>query len=518
MQGALRIGRLCAECHVSGAPEVAPVFGERTTRALRDHLGDTLRAALARWLDRDDESVWIVRRVDVSVLTAADAPPDALATTMATALGRTLGDALTGDGDGVNAIRFPSRAAYLARFVVDAAGGDASRRWYHASFAGLRQLSSSAAIRTALIADPARGHAALTGLDDAALARVTDALTPADERRVLDALAPADADSGNIEQAFRAVWSGCTRAVRSHESRGLALFAFIRAESVAQPSALARAARLVVDLLRAAEAAAPKPPRRLAVVGGRETVPAPLPAIPSDVPPTIVQMVLDHVGRCAEPRLADARAIRTTPFGGLLLLLRDLEVLPWDAATADWPALGGGTAAAALRWLTLGVCAGRARARRVLEDETFRTLLAIPDVAIGDVGPWLREVGGARRRRLVRIVEPPAVALAAKERASLTLPPSAGIGRAWCGTLASIGYAVLRAFARRLPGFADSSADHLRRNFLDFPATIEDDSDRVVARCGRPPLHLVLTLTGMTRGLTAGRDALGRPIVLFPQE
>jgi hypothetical protein len=84
--------------------------------------------------------------------------------------------------------------------------------------------------------------------------------------------------------------------------------------------------------------------------------------------------------------------------------------------------------------------------------------------------------------------------------------------------LASLGRLAYTGFARRLPGFAKSSVDYLWRNFLDIDAVVEPEEDRVVVRCGRAPLHLVLALTGMTRGLVAGTDARGRPILVFSRD
>jgi len=59
---------------------------------------------------------------------------------------------------------------------------------------------------------------------------------------------------------------------------------------------------------------------------------------------------------------------------------------------------------------------------------------------------------------------------------------------------------VLRLFAARLPGFAHSSLPYLHSNFLSFGATMEaEDSGRSVVRISRPPLHLILHMTGMIR-------------------
>ena len=93
-----------------------------------------------------------------------------------------------------------------------------------------------------------------------------------------------------------------------------------------------------------------------------------------------------------------------------------------------------------------------------------------------------------------------------------------GICRAWCVVLASLALAVYTGFARRLPGFASSSLEYLWRNFLEIDALVEREPDRIIVRCGRAPLHLVLALTGMTRGMAAGCDIGVRPILVFSRD
>src|SRR6185295_36587 len=148
MSGAMRIGRLHGRCHAAPSAAGARDARDRTERAARTHLPAALQSAFGAWLDGSDDSVWIVRRLDLSILAAPDAPADALAAAMAAALARALSATLIGDGDGANAIRFDSRASYLARFVVDTAEGTAGRRWYYAPFGGLAALPAAAAIRT----------------------------------------------------------------------------------------------------------------------------------------------------------------------------------------------------------------------------------------------------------------------------------------------------------------------------------------------------------------------------------
>jgi hypothetical protein len=57
---------------------------------------------------------------------------------------------------------------------------------------------------------------------------------------------------------------------------------------------------------------------------------------------------------------------------------------------------------------------------------------------------------------------------------------------------------VLRSFATGLPGFALSSLPYLYQNFLDFDAEVEEGPKWLV-RLGKPPLNLILTMTGKTR-------------------
>jgi hypothetical protein len=58
---------------------------------------------------------------------------------------------------------------------------------------------------------------------------------------------------------------------------------------------------------------------------------------------------------------------------------------------------------------------------------------------------------------------------------------------------------LLRAFSRRLPGFSHSGLPYLYANFLDFSASLKEESDRRVVSLGQPPLGLILNITGLAR-------------------
>ena len=107
--------------------------------------------------------------------------------------------------------------------------------------------------------------------------------------------------------------------------------------------------------------------------------------------------------------------------------------------------------------------------------------------------------------------------IAAPDRAYLALPHGCGIASVWDDVLSVAAHLALRRFARRLPGFADSHFVYLYRNFLDLSATVEEEPDRIVARVGRPPLHLVLNLTGFAHS-SYSIPGEARPIAVFARD
>jgi hypothetical protein len=507
--GSLTIERLKAECELAGTPREAAALHDRAARIL----GHELESAVERrWrgsgLDRTDESVWIVRRVDLSVCLNGESAADTLATGVAESLGRALDDTLVGDGDGRNAIRFENPAAYLRQLLLDLASGGTVARWYYAPFGGLAALPISGALRTVLLADPERGRAALAGLSDADLSRVCAALTADDEERVLDGLAGSGPQESS-DAALAAAWAGFERARRAGSGRPL--FALVRAPG-AMP--VVAAMRRLLALVKASRNGTPGPAlwSRAAihpVVGDAPNDAADW----SDIPAPIRQAL------AAPGNQGETGAARYSLFGGVFLLLRHLDELPWSEWTEGWPAPLDVRANAALKWMTACLCTGREQSARALDDPVLRAILGISDtLAADDLRRWLRRVG-ARRHRMLRHAMAGLIGRCPAGFQTWTgLPPDAGVGAGWVVTLGRVAVHTLRRFAGRLPGFADSSPSHLWHNLLGFDAAVEWEADRVVVRCGRPPLQLLLSVTGMTRGSLAGHDPMGRPIHLFPRE
>ena len=111
------------------------------------------RAGRAHGFDGNDDSVWIVRRINLSLQPGSTLMPEK-SRLRYQSLGRALAKALTDDGDGTNAIRFAPERPICHEFLTDVAAGTAWTRWYFAPLSGWRLLSASAAIRSALVEDP----------------------------------------------------------------------------------------------------------------------------------------------------------------------------------------------------------------------------------------------------------------------------------------------------------------------------------------------------------------------------
>ena len=428
MAAALTVRRLSTRAIVGDGAHAAAVT-DRLTRACRSHLQPAIRNTLQPWIESGPD-VWIVRRVDLSVITEAEAPPDALASSLAQSLARALAVTLVGDGDGVNAIRFPSRAACIARLVVDLAAGTAWTRWYHQMFDGWKMLSTSAAIRSALDSVPADGLEALRLLPDLDLRTVVECLEPDDEQRVLTAFVgmPDEAATGPAPDTSLA--DGVRLANRVQLQRGRALFVCVAARGPITPRVVAAASAVArMD---------PTPP----------------------TPEETRASVLESPAEAGTEAVAASEAPLPTPtrFGGTVLLFRELQMLPWSTWTKDWPVVGPGLPAArVLPWLVLGACTGP-RADAFFADGLWRQIHGVSvSLDMTEISRWLRSVGEARRAALIG--EARREAIPRRDRRWLMLPPPRRIGSRWVLTLAELASLVYGRFARRLPGFAQSSPD-----------------------------------------------------------
>lgn len=100
----------------------------------------------------------------------------------------------------------------------------------------------------------------------------------------------------------------------------------------------------------------------------------------------------------------------------------------------------------------------------------------------------------------------------------LALPAALGVPRPLELALAVVAQGLLRDLSGRLPGFARASLPHLWVNFLAVGAQIEHAPQRLIARLARPPLAMVMAMTGIMRSTYGLPWLRATQISLFPAE
>jgi hypothetical protein len=475
----LTINRFSVTALVAGETREPDRIRARLEQIKPEALGAALAHRLNGLVADGDERVIVLRRLDLGLATGAVADAriaaDQVADLLATAIVR-LAAAPPED-----VAVFANPAAFLAAFVAAVARGEAWDRWWFQRFDGLKFLPASAALRTALLEQPGRGLAAMAALSAADRDAVLQRLEAGDARRLLDAFAATDPRRGAFGAAVAALaweppgaWSST-----EHASLALVLVAVARGDG-APVGSLARAAAMLCDLRSVSGAEREMVAEALA--GGR------IRALAERLAPGRVAHLAPLFSATAATRRALAGQLRATAtaaitrshtrFGGLLLLTAHLP----DACEGV-PAL-----------LALAACAGPANAPEAIADPILRDVLGLPaQPSAGELDDWLEGLSGADVGRLASLGAP---ASRADGRWLATPARLRGLGRVR-QAIQGLANAALADFARRLPGFSEASAPFLWRNLLDVPAQVQARGDGLVATLGRPPLDVLLSISGL---------------------
>ncbi|HVG43490.1 MAG TPA: hypothetical protein VM890_02130, partial [Longimicrobium sp.] len=416
--GRLAVERFRAEYLVPAGHPAPGILRARLDGAARTRLARSLGAALERALPSDDEGICLIRRLHVDLEVEEEWDEGRIARAWASRAAHALARLLAageGSPEAGDLLRFPHRAAYLARFLADLAAGEAWGRWYYAAFDGLRPLPASAALRTAVLDRADDGLRALLSLGEAERARVLAALTPVDARRVLDGLS-AEPTAETWTALWRAWEALPPHAVPADAEARTALELVLRAgggrgELRAAARALVRLARL---LAASASADAPAAARLLRALRSGEGG-ALLAAAPADAdtlaplresPPGWVEGVARTLASAspAPPSTAAAAPVaRATPFGAVFVLLPFLAALPLDEASEGWPAAGVTPAPAALRLLLACKALGAPRAARAFWDPVVRDAMGVgPALTPAAVRAWARALPRGALPRFLR--------------------------------------------------------------------------------------------------------------------
>lgn len=507
----LRLGRV----HLATRLAMPERSARRTRRLAEADVAAALRRDLSARLADGDPSVWLIRKLEVSLV--VDAEQDA-----GEALGRAVRAAveraLRGDGEGV--LRYADRAEQLATFLEDLAAGDAFGHWYHARCRGLAPLPLAQALRLALARAPDEARPALL--------RIHAGLR----------LAPwIDRIGEPGAQAVLSLFGAPQGAVATPDVTRRRLLALAVAEPAMRRWRTNAQGLLALSVMAASESPAPLE-AIVAVV--RSALPAVIEALwPSATPPAARLLSAADAdapeGKTAGRRRSETRAPRpkarapdlleplTTPFAGVFLLWRSALALGLPqmldgpaarlhlAAALAGPDRDAALADPALHWLTghvptEGEAAPRppaslAVARRLVEHAAPRAMTLVrqrrrrvhvlQDAASED---WLATGGAPAVARIAEALE-----LGPVKRASGDLRP-VGPDLDHFATAPDWRVAARAAhadLARRLPGLARSSAVWVARNLLAGAGTLDTAEDGPRLTLPRVPLDLVLRMTGM---------------------
>jgi hypothetical protein len=472
------------------APRDHPVPGElqqRLADAAQKFLPGAIEQAVQPW---SGDAVLRIRRLEVDITLDAAFDPRSFAAVLARAIVRELRRAeQTGSSDSGGVVCYASRAIYLAALLEALAGGRAADRWWLRDAEGLRFLSRSQAIRTAILAEPRGGLEALASLPPLRRISVLYALTPAEADRILDELARIDRGSASLEQCAEAVAAAAAELPDGASALAIFVAAFAR-KPVLAGAALVAAARLWVeiDYVPGDDAAS----RALSPAAQEHDATSSAPVSEAQR----MRRILADTARQNPPARAEP-AYRFTPFGGLLLLLPDLELENIVSIVATWPDAPA-DAAALVGHAALGLCAGRQRFAEYLGDGLWRELFGLDARAsVSAMAARLAAIAPDRWAAFEPLLEP----VKRRGDARFLLAPRSLVGsREAARALAGLARAASRRFARRLPGFRDASAPFLWTNLLATTAALGRRAGGWSARLSRPPLDVVLSLARVAEG------------------
>lgn len=525
-------------------------------RADLDRIGEGLPEELAKglesWLSTAPDRVVLIERLAFDCELDLSQPRWTLTRRQASRFAQALVDAVE-SGEGV--LRFPTPAAYRARFVADLAAGGPRDAWYYRPFAGLGALPASAAIRTVLLEDAELGRATLAALTPGDWLHLASTLTPRETVRVLDGLAR----EGTVEGDVAGVVASFVRAREwlpsgaSPETRSLATFIAAAEAGLAPTRELGGLARLLARLPGLAASSRPAPLRDALSRGDSAALASLDPVEGGEIwaalegRPAWRPLLLGALDRLTEetrpPAGEEASPPTSTAFGGLALLLPELDGLLSPEVSAALPPSDLASPRNLVAWLALALCSGRGEAGAFVREAFWRDVFAIPPrVDRPTLESWLGGASAAPVRERVRSAvlrlvrgQPLVVPLRFEDRRLLVEVDDATglwIGRGlsrrpvrwrtrlatarrlrqdalflhgewlppgeWGELLTQLAQSALRRLAYRIPGFGSSSLSHLRANVLSGTARWDRTSGRL--QLERPPLHALLSLTGLARG------------------
>lgn len=520
------IERLNCVCLVPKDQPDPDRLGWRIDDLVRKQLGPICGQALSRALNQGDPSVWLIRQLDLDLaIDFGGLDDDPIGRAWGQRIAAQIARTIASGADGDRVLHFPDRAAYLAQFVGDLAGGGAWGKWYYTAFDSLRSLPDSMAIVEALIREPQYTDEVLQLLlQRSQLERVLSTIGDVGARLLYEAstlTSGSDADWRSLIDAIVSVWPEVPlRSPFASASNALRLLTALRARySYLTTGAEVRQA--IDHALRLAEALAHVP---FPIAGDSDSaVGSPVNGgQASELTQLADWLFFQHVAagdgrwlaqvvqtinpsakheRLAEQSSAEVRTF-VTPYGGLFLLLPVLLELGIAELieSAACPSLENDRIAAAplLRFILALKCLGRARAREALWDAGVQWIVGLERHPALEVLQKLSEAAtdemNAACWQSLMLFEPADHELAYFSLQGLT--PAIITNPQFDRTWSIIACTVLRRFAQRLIGFDRGSAEYLYQNFLCGNASVRLAPDEISVQLAASPLQMILRMAG----------------------
>ncbi len=393
--------------------------------AVRGTLDRLLLASLAERLPATlrggDESVWLIRRLDVRTCIGTSWTSGRVAHALAAATAKALEGTLDREGaDGDTVMWFPDRAAFLARFLLDCAVGRAAGQWEYGEFDDLTGGSASSTMRVVIASDPRTGLDALVRLTEPDLGRILSRIVASDADAILRTLGTVSAPDGFEPAALvvDALGRLLDRSELPLEPRvgALALFLDVaRHEGSPPPAGTDARAREVVQLMATLRAARPHEARRLAGALAEGAWHAVDPPAMNRLPELVgwpAAARREAVRRLARARLGDTEPserprppLLATDLGGMFLLLPLVDDFPWEPATAEWPGLEGIDGLRLAQYLTVIGALGAERNAAAVLDPVLRLALEVPPkIDASALSAWTLQIGPDAIRRSTEVI------------------------------------------------------------------------------------------------------------------
>jgi hypothetical protein len=525
---------------------------------IADDLPDELATGLTPWFSTQGREVVLVKSLVFDCQLDLSQKPELLVERCAYQFAKALINTVESGGDGV--LRFASPAAYHAQFIADLTSGHSGSAWYYLPFAGLSALPPASAIRTVLVEDCELGREVLSTLSKEVWNRLGTVLTRIEALRILEDLSGGGRAEAAKPDTFAALYQEHARHLTTVPWFVSALYLFSAALCMgfrASPS-LAQWVRLAAKLpalARQTDVIAMVKALQQGDIGTlvaadaeRDAESWAILAAQPQWRSTLAELLRVETSRASDTGVHNgAEAVRTT-FGGLVLLLPELDNLLDDALSGVFPHTEQASSRGLTAWLVMAQCAGYSCAAQFLHEAFWRDVFGIAtniDLAVlngwlatGDptaVSAHLAERARSHARgspimaplrtggqTLLAIVDqasglwcdelrnsrPPGCVASPSWRACLAAARRArndwrylamhwGLPEPWQWLFTHMAQIVMRRFAYRVPGFAGTSLPYLYHNLLEGSATLESTGQ---LRLSRPPLHVLLNLTGIGRG------------------